>query len=116
MATIDPRVDVLGQVEIMWRGPRAVGVIESDFGLMYTSNLTISDVGREDDGTGYRCSVRVVGVLGTTVTKFTIIRVIGENYLHILVEFVMKTFINKPFLSLQIPIHWSPCLPIHLTY
>lgn len=85
VATIDPHVDVLGQVVISWGGPRPVRGIESGFGLTYTSNLTISDVGREDDGE-YTCTVRVVGgvrVLGATVTKSISISVLGENYFQI---------------------------------
>ena len=85
MATIDPHVDVLGQVVLSWRGPRPVIDIESGFGLTYTNNLTISDVGREDDG-DYTCTVSVVGgvrVLGTTVTESISISVLGENYFHV---------------------------------
>ena len=112
MATIDPHVDVLGQVVLSWRGPRPVIGIESGFGLTYTSNLTISDVGREDDG-DYTCTVRLVGgvrILDFAVTESIFIRVLGENHLHILVEFIMQAipfviFIIKPFLFLQIPIH-----------
>jgi hypothetical protein len=78
MAILDPHVDSLASVTIVWVGPRPFSgghysVNESGFGLNYNSSLTISDVAKEDEGE-YACTVRVFGgrnVLGTVVTEST---------------------------------------------
>ena len=87
MAILDPHVDSLASVTIVWVGPRPFSgghysVNESGFGLNYNSSLTISDVAKEDEGE-YACTVRVFGgrnVLGTVVTESTSIsNVLGKT-------------------------------------
>ena len=86
MATLDPHVDSLSSVTIVWVGPRPFSggqysITESGFGLNYNSTLAISDVAKEDEGI-YTCTVRVFGgrnVLGTTVTESTSISVFGKT-------------------------------------
>ena len=58
-------------------------VIESGFGLHYTSSLTIPEIQKQDEGV-YTCTVRVAGdrnILSyNVVTESIRIRVRGEHY------------------------------------
>ena len=57
-------------------------MIESGFGLLYTSHLTLPDIQKQDEGV-YTCTVRVAGdrnILGNVVTESIIVSVRGEHY------------------------------------
>ena len=56
-------------------------VIESGFGLRYTSSLAMSDIQSQDEGV-YTCTVRVAGdrdILGNVVTESITVRVRGKH-------------------------------------
>ena len=80
--TFQSQVDVQS-ISIMWGGPRVVNgsgepysVMETDVGLKYTSNLTISHVMKSDEGE-YTCTVLVYE--GTDVISDSIqVNVLGE--------------------------------------
>ena len=81
-ATLDSGVDAAVSVSLTWGGPRVINSNESaterDLGM---SNLTMSDVKKEDEGE-YTCTVRVSGgryILGTNATESITVSVSGER-------------------------------------
>ena len=87
MATLDSHVDAFGSVLISWGGPRIISgpnylITQSGFGLVYSSNLTISEVENNNDGE-YTCTARVPGdrnVFGSTITESISVSVLGKDY------------------------------------
>lgn len=76
-ATLNPQIDVVRSISLSWGGPRILisdepySVVESGFGLHYSSSLTIFNFKKRDKGE-YTCTVRVAGsthILGAVITK-----------------------------------------------
>ena len=87
-AELSPVVDRFASVSLVWGGPRiifgerAYSVVESGFGLSYSSSLTMTRLSRRDQG-DYTCTVRVAGegmILGNVVTHFFPLTVTCKKY------------------------------------
>jgi hypothetical protein len=86
-AILSPHIDAVGAISLSWGGPRMIlsnkpySVIESGFGLRYTSSLAMSDIQSQDEGV-YTCTVRVAGdrdIIGNVVTESITVRVRGSR-------------------------------------
>ena len=86
VAVLEPEVDSFGAVVITWSGPRVISggqytVRDSGIGSVHTSNLTMPDIEKEDEGE-YVCTVRVSGgrnLFGITTTETIPISVFGKR-------------------------------------
>ena len=76
-ATLNPQIDALGSISLLWGGPRIIisdepySIVESGFGFHYSSSLTMFNFKKHDKGE-YTCTVRVAGntnIFGAVVTK-----------------------------------------------
>lgn len=86
-ATLGYGSHIPGSIEIAWGGPRVISgneptINEIESGSSFISNLTISDVEKEDEG-GYTCTATVYSgvenIFGTEATESIYINVSGER-------------------------------------
>ena len=96
LATLDSSISTdtyfnsMEVVQLTWEGPRddiaLEGVVNMDKqtgpGLTYSSNITITDIQRQDGGV-YKCNVRILGemnILGVNATGSITIEIFGKGH------------------------------------
>lgn len=79
-AVFNTQVNSLLSISFLWSGPTGIQstVTKSENGLRYTSELTLSNVEKEDEGE-YSCTVRVSGDVNINITESISVTVLGER-------------------------------------